>query len=240
MSIIILFGYGLYLHSNSFFIEGLTNAITQKTTNNSPTTNLIDYKTILPKMLDMIDTITFINDTPNKNTAARLSISNMNITLDGKPFDSNLIINKYLMDTNTIDIVLKNNSVSITDYSTFPGKVVLKKSDNSPYNGVQFNDIVNSLYKYFKGDVDNINVTRQPFNPIVNNKGPVTNKIKFNSNFEVTMNGQPPAIPFDAIMNAYLNDIDKIDIKTKDLSKINKFMDSKTNAPIISTISLKN
>jgi hypothetical protein len=239
-SIIILFAYSLYLHRNTFFIEGLTDAITQKTTNNSPTTNLIDYKTIIPKMLESIDTVTFINDPSNKNTAPRLSISNMNITLDGKPIDSNLIINNYLMDTNTIDIVLKNNSVSIIDYSTFPGKVVLKKSDNSPYTGVKFNDIINSLHKYFKGDIDNINVTRQPFNPIVNNKAPVVNKIKFNNTFKVTMNGQTPPIPFDAIMNSYLNDIDKIDITSKDLNKINKFMDSKTNVPIISTISLKN
>jgi len=238
--LILLFAIGVYLHNNIY--EGLiSDIVTQKTTNNTTTTNMVDFNTLLPSLLNTVNTLTFIVDpAKTKNTSPRVTISNINFTNKGQAFDMNGYINSILMNVNTIDIIPNSeNGINTNNYDKFPGKVVTKVTDNSAYQGTNFNEFINLVYVYFKNKTDNINIVRTPYNLKVDKNAPEPNKIIFNNNFSVTVNGAPPPLPFDILLNTYLNDVTSIDIITKDLSKINQLVDSATNSPVSSTIQLK-
>lgn len=239
--LIVLFAIGVYLHNNIY--EGLTSdVVTQKTTNNTTTTNMIDFNILVPSLLDTVNTLTFIVDpAKTKNTSPRVTISNINFTHKGQAFDMNGYINSILMNVNTIDIIPNSaNAIKPNNYDKFPGKVVTKVSDNSAYQGTNFNEFINLVYVYFKNKTNNINIVRTPYNTKIDNNAPDPFRIKFNNNFRVTVNGLPSPLPFDVVLNTYLNDVTSIDVTTKDLTKINELIDKSTKAPLSSTIQLKN
>lgn len=243
--IIILFLYILYLQHYSGNIEGLTDVLTQTTTNNNPTNPIDSLQKQFILYLNSIKALTFTND-PAKtpDNFSRVMFSNIFFTVNNQPFDINKFIGYYLKNTNTVDIVFNENMAQTVDKkSGFPGKITTKVSDNSKYNGIDFNTVINTAYKSLSNNISNIDVVRNP-NIKTNPNGPMLTKIAINSNFKITVNGKDfkineKVVPIDAVINLLLVDVESIDITIENPGELYNYLDKNTNVPIASVISLK-
>jgi hypothetical protein len=242
--LILLICYGYYIQYYGNIFEGLDNSsgVSQTTTNNSPTSDLPDFRTPLLLFLNNIDTITFINDPSTfTNTKPRITIANLNIKLDGQPVDLGTKLNNYLMNTNAIDIkLLDETSTDKTLYDILPGKILTKTSDNTKYTGIDFNYLINNYYMYLKDNINNIKIVRKPFTDRVSTTAPIGNYFTIN-NLAITVDGVKVSMDMVNILaNAVAAQVDSIDITTSNTDDKNRYIDIKTKAPLTSTIDLKN
>jgi hypothetical protein len=244
--IIILFLYTLYLQYYSSNVEGLTDVLTQTTTNNNPTNPIHSLQKQIILYFNNINALTFTND-PAKtpDNFSRVKFSNIVFTVNNQHFDINKFIGYYLKNTNSVDIAfIKNITQTADKKSAFPGKITTKVSDNSKYNGIDFNTVINAAYNSLSNNITNINVVRNP-NIKTNPNGPMLTKIAINSNFKITVNGKEfkineTVIPLDAVINLLLVDVESINITIDDPAELYNYLDKNTNVPLASSISLKN